>query len=135
MPARIGVDVGGTFTDLIYLDERTGAVRAGKGPSRPAAVDEGVRAVVTATLSPEEIAGAEYFLHGTTVGLNALLERAGARVGAAHHGGIPRRPRGAAPPANRRAGAPALGRPVPRARTTRSAPPAARGRRADDDHR
>jgi len=81
MPARIGVDVGGTFTDLIYLDERTGAVRAGKGPSRPAAVDEGVRAVVTATLSSEEIAGAEYFLHGTTVGLNALLERAGARVG------------------------------------------------------
>ena len=43
MATRIGVDVGGTFTDLIFLDEETGEVSVGKGPSRPAAVDEAVR--------------------------------------------------------------------------------------------
>jgi len=78
MSGRIGVDVGGTFTDLIYLDEATGHVVAGKGPSDPAAVDQAVRAVVQGSIDP---AGADYFLHGTTVGLNALLERKGARVG------------------------------------------------------
>jgi N-methylhydantoinase A len=78
MSGRIGVDVGGTFTDLIYLDEATGRVVAAKGPSNPAAVDQAVRAVVQGSIDP---AGAGYFLHGTTVGLNALLERKGARVG------------------------------------------------------
>jgi N-methylhydantoinase A len=81
MPGRIGVDVGGTFTDLIYLDEATGQVLVGKGPSNPAAVDEAVRSVVSSTVEPSGVAGAGYFLHGTTVGLNALLERRGACVG------------------------------------------------------
>jgi N-methylhydantoinase A len=81
MPGRIGVDVGGTFTDLIYLDEVTGVVHVGKGPSNPAAVDEAVRAVVASSVEPAGVGTSEYFLHGTTVGLNALLERKGARVG------------------------------------------------------
>ena len=81
MPTRIGVDVGGTFTDLIFLDEDTGAVTVGKGPSNPSAVDEAVRGVVSASVDEAAVARAEYFLHGTTVGLNALLERKGARVG------------------------------------------------------
>jgi N-methylhydantoinase A len=81
MSGRIGVDVGGTFTDLVYLDEATGEVSAGKGPSNPAAVDEAVRAVVSDSVEQPGIRGAGYFLHGTTVGLNALLERKGARVG------------------------------------------------------
>ena len=81
MPARIGVDVGGTFTDLIFLDDATGQVTVGKGPSNPSAVDEAVRAVVSSSVDEQGVAGSSYFLHGTTVGLNALLERKGARVG------------------------------------------------------
>src|SRR4051795_12384700 len=81
MPARIGVDVGGTFTDLIFLDDATGQVTVGKGPSNPSAVDEAVRAVVSSSVDEQGVADSSYFLHGTTVGLNALLERRGARVG------------------------------------------------------
>jgi N-methylhydantoinase A len=78
---RIGVDVGGTFTDLIYFDAATGEVTVGKGPSDPAHVDAAVQAVVAGTVPAGELADTTYFLHGTTVGLNALLERRGARVG------------------------------------------------------
>ena len=81
MATRIGVDVGGTFTDLIFFDEETGQVTAGKGPSNPAAVDQAVRSVVSKTLDSADSTRTRYFLHGTTVGLNALLERKGARVG------------------------------------------------------
>jgi N-methylhydantoinase A len=81
MPGRIGVDVGGTFTDLIYLDEASGEVQVAKGPSNPAAVDEAVRSVVQGAVDTAGVRAAGHFLHGTTVGLNALLERKGARVG------------------------------------------------------
>src|SRR3954452_9565816 len=81
MPARIGVDVGGTFTDLIFLDDETGEVKVGKGPSNPSAVDRAVRSVVSSAVDEQGVERASYFLHGTTVGLNALLERKGARVG------------------------------------------------------
>ena len=80
MPARIGVDVGGTFTDLIFLDDETGEVTVGKGPSNPSAVDQAVRSVVSSSVDEQGVERASYFLHGTTVGLNALLERKGARV-------------------------------------------------------
>ena len=78
---RIGIDVGGTFTDLILLDEDTGDVTVGKAPSNPTAVDQAVREVLTGNTEPHQVKRAGYFLHGTTVGLNALLERRGARVG------------------------------------------------------
>jgi N-methylhydantoinase A len=81
MATRIGIDVGGTFTDLILLDEESGEIIVGKGPSDPAAVDQAVRGVLSATVDRSAIERAGYFLHGTTVGLNALLERKGARVG------------------------------------------------------
>ena len=81
MATRIGVDVGGTFTDLIFFDEQTGQVTAGKGPSNPAAVDQAVRSVIDNTLETDDSTRTRYFLHGTTVGLNALLERKGAKVG------------------------------------------------------
>ena len=72
---------GGTFTDLVFLDDETGQVRVGKGPWNPTAVDEAVRAVVAGALGEDELKRTEYVLHGTTVGLNALLERKEARVG------------------------------------------------------
>ncbi len=81
--SRIGVDIGGTFTDLVWVDEVTGAVRVGKlltTPKDPSqAVEEGV-----VTLLHEAGAGAaavRALIHGTTLATNALIERKGARVG------------------------------------------------------
>lgn len=76
----IGVDVGGTFTDLIAHDDHTGETRVAKVPSTPQAPDEGVLAAVTSAIG-ETLDAESFFLHGTTVGLNALLERRGATVG------------------------------------------------------
>src|SRR6476620_776451 len=78
---RLGVDVGGTFTDLIVRDDATGAVLVGKELSSPAAPEEGVLRAVAGTLAAGELARADVFVHGTTVGLNALIERRGATVG------------------------------------------------------
>ena len=81
MATRIGVDIGGTFTDLIFYDDETGAEIIGKVPTTPESPDEGVISAVRGSLAPEQIANSQYFLHGTTVGLNSLLERRGAKVG------------------------------------------------------
>ena len=81
MATRIGVDIGGTFTDLVFFDEESGETREGKVPTVPSAPEQGVLQAIEAFVPPEIIAKAAYFLHGTTVGLNALLERRGAKVG------------------------------------------------------
>src|ERR1700712_2486762 len=78
---RIGVDVGGTFTDLIAHEPSTGAVVVGKQLTSPARPDEGVLEAIAQSLAPEALNDAQTFVHGTTVGLNALLERRGATVG------------------------------------------------------
>ena len=78
MAVRAGVDTGGTFTDLVAYDEQTGELRMAKAlstahdPSR-AVFDSFERA----GLETSEIA---YFVHGTTVATNALIERRGAPV-------------------------------------------------------
>ncbi len=79
---RVGVDVGGTFTDVAALDER-GAIAYAKVSSTPgdqsAGVMEGLRRLLAhAGARPEDV---EVFVHGTTVATNTLLERKGARVG------------------------------------------------------
>ncbi len=79
--SRIGVDVGGTFTDLVSYDEETGAMRVSKVPTTPASPEEGVVAALDETFDERALARSGYFLHGTTVGLNALLTRTGAVVG------------------------------------------------------
>ena len=81
MATRIGVDVGGTFTDLIFYDDASGEVVVAKEPTTPAAPEQGVAAAVAAAVTPEQVRRSEYFLHGTTVGLNSILERRGAVVG------------------------------------------------------
>jgi N-methylhydantoinase A len=82
MATRIGVDIGGTFTDLVVYDDRTGQVTLEKVPTTPAAPEVGcVDAVRRAAARAGVLENCEYFLHGTTVGLNALLERRGATVG------------------------------------------------------
>jgi N-methylhydantoinase A len=78
---RIAVDVGGTFTDLVFYDDRSGETRVGKESTTPSAPEEGVLAVVGSAVPKGSLAAAEYFLHGTTVGLNSLLTRTGAVVG------------------------------------------------------
>jgi len=81
MATRLGVDVGGTFTDLIFYDDETGEIRVGKEPTTPVAPEEGVLAAIAAAVPDERLGVVQYFLHGTTVGLNSLLTRTGAVVG------------------------------------------------------
>ena len=80
---RLGVDVGGTFTDLLLQDDTTGTTWRAKTPSTPQdqsiGVAEGVRLICEkANMKPEDIS---LVLHGTTVATNAVLEGKGARVG------------------------------------------------------
>jgi N-methylhydantoinase A len=76
---RIGVDIGGTFTDLVALDETTGVVVTTKALSTPRELLEGVlRCVDQAGV---RLADCRFVIHGTTIGINALLERKGARTG------------------------------------------------------
>lgn len=81
MATRVGVDIGGTFTDLVYYDESSGEVVVAKVPTTPANPEIGCINAVETGVPPEVLRSADYFLHGTTVGLNALLERQGAKVG------------------------------------------------------
>jgi N-methylhydantoinase A len=83
MAYRLGVDVGGTFTDLLLFNEATGAFWRHKTPSTPADSSVGILTGVDAIcadagITPAEI---ELFLHGTTVATNAVLQGKGARVG------------------------------------------------------
>jgi len=81
MSSRIGVDIGGTFTDLVFFDEESGNVVVEKVPTTPEHPEEGCVQAVRNAVPAELLARSEFFLHGTTVGLNALLERRGAKVG------------------------------------------------------
>ena len=81
MATRIGVDVGGTFTDVIFYDDETGEVRVAKEPTTPAAPEQGVMRAVHQGVPDELVSASSYFLHGMTAGLNALLTRTGATVG------------------------------------------------------
>ena len=78
---RVGVDIGGTFTDVVFSDDSSGEVRIGKVPTVASALEQGVEAGISSLLSREEVAACEYFLHGTTVGTNAILQRSGPMVG------------------------------------------------------
>lgn len=81
MTTRLGVDVGGTFTDLIFYDESSGETRVAKAPTTPAGPERGILDAIAAGVPADRLRQAQFFLHGTTVGLNALLERRGAVVG------------------------------------------------------
>ena len=81
MASRIGVDIGGTFTDLTFYDEATGAVQVAKTATTPQALEEGVLRAVAEAVPAERVGDVEFFMHGTTVALNALLTRSGARTG------------------------------------------------------
>jgi N-methylhydantoinase A len=75
----VGVDIGGTFTDAVAIDPRSGRTRVGKALTVPGNEEEGAHAAIADTgVSTEEIAEV---VHGHTVGINAVLARAGSKVG------------------------------------------------------
>ncbi|MBK5927716.1 hydantoinase/oxoprolinase family protein [Rhodobaculum claviforme] len=75
----IGVDVGGTFTDVFVLDEDTGTVRVAKVPTTRPDQSGGFLAGITGPVP--DLGRVASVVHGTTAGTNALLERKGARIG------------------------------------------------------
>jgi N-methylhydantoinase A len=74
MPTRAAVDIGGTFTDLVYLSEASREVGLGKSSTTPARFEDGVMKVV----GEAELDDVAFLAHGTTVIINALTERKGA---------------------------------------------------------
>ena len=83
---RIGVDIGGTFTDLVLADE-SGRVQVFKVPTVPADPAQGAFDAVAAAAAgvgctvPELLGRTALFVHGSTIATNTVLERSGARVG------------------------------------------------------
>lgn len=80
---RIGVDVGGTFTDFVLANGKTGQLTRYKEPSVPEdpsrSVERGLPALIErAGVSADDI---DLIVHGTTLGLNAIIQRRGARLG------------------------------------------------------
>ncbi len=78
MGVRIGIDTGGTFTDLIGLDDSSGELVLAKTPSTPGKPVNGL--VDTLRASGVELSATQFLILGTTVATNALLQRQGADV-------------------------------------------------------
>ncbi len=76
---RVASDIGGTFTDLAYLDEESGEVGTAKVSTTPAAYAKGV--VETLRKAELSVPDTSYFVHGSTVIINALTERKGVKTG------------------------------------------------------
>jgi N-methylhydantoinase A len=74
----LSADVGGTFTDIAVFDETTGALRLGKTLTTPRRLVSGIATGVDKAGS--SFAEARLFLHGTTVAINTILERSGAKA-------------------------------------------------------
>jgi len=82
MAWRIGVDIGGTFTDVALVDDATGRIGVAKVPTTPADLADGVLAALRAAMERYDVAAADVGLlsHATTVVTNAVLEERGARA-------------------------------------------------------
>ena len=74
---RLSADVGGTFTDIAAFNERTGEFSLGKTLTTPARLVDGIQTGVTK--AGTTFADARLFLHGTTIAINTILERTGAK--------------------------------------------------------
>jgi N-methylhydantoinase A len=75
---RIGIDIGGTFTDLVALDEESGKVSSIKSLTTPGDLSRGVLNCIDEI--GLDLRNTRLVIHGTTVGVNALIERRGART-------------------------------------------------------
>jgi N-methylhydantoinase A len=89
-PYRVGVDVGGTFTDLILMDEASGEFVAAKTPSHPSEPQRAIVAGLRELLDRQGVAVGEVssLINGTTIGLNTLIQRSGAPTGLLVTGGF-----------------------------------------------
>ncbi len=80
---RLGCDIGGTFTDFVLLDDQTGEIRTGKCLTTPRdpsdAVEEGIRGLEKTT--PDFVGKLDELIHGTTLVINSIIERKGAKTG------------------------------------------------------
>ena len=79
---RVGVDVGGTFTDIVILSDEGSLLRIEKVLTTPERPDDAVVEGVKHMLRTEQVPGSDiaYVVHGTTLFTNALIERKGART-------------------------------------------------------
>src|SRR5262245_7048921 len=78
MPLTVAVDIGGTFTDLLGYDPTTGRLVGAKRPTTPAEMSEGVwHCFEAAGVGGADLAA---FVHGSTVAINTIIERSGART-------------------------------------------------------
>src|SRR5438128_548226 len=82
MAWRIGIDIGGTFTDVALIDDASGHVGVAKVPTTPHDLAEGVLGALDTAMRRYQVAAAEVELlsHATTVVTNAILEETGARA-------------------------------------------------------
>jgi N-methylhydantoinase A len=80
---RLGIDVGGTFTDLVLIDDKTGETTYEKVLTTPKDLSMGVLKGLGSVLkmSGASMEDVDYVVHGTTIGTNALIQRKGARTG------------------------------------------------------
>ena len=121
---RIGVDIGGTFTDFILYDAAEGSVQLHKRLTTPSDPSDAALIGLGELVDMARITLADVgeIVHGTTLVTNAVIERKGAKLGLDHDLGLPRHPRNGHGAALRHL------RPVPRfPGTLRAARPPARG--------
>ncbi|MFL5929130.1 MAG: hydantoinase/oxoprolinase family protein [Gaiellaceae bacterium] len=78
MAYRVAMDIGGTFTDFVLMDEEEQITTAGKTSTTPARPEQGVLEGLGQVV--DDLSQISFIVHGTTVGLNAFLERKGTRV-------------------------------------------------------
>ena len=76
---RLAVDTGGTFTDIVFIDDETMQIIVDKVPTTPSDLGKGVLDAIRKINI--DISGVELFIHGTTAGLNTIAQRTGAKVG------------------------------------------------------
>ena len=83
MSYRLGIDVGGTFTDLLLVDEKSGRTWSAKVPSTPKDQSVGVLHGLDRICKQAEIKASaiDHVMHGTTVATNTVLTSSGAKVG------------------------------------------------------
>src|SRR5262249_39501696 len=82
MAWRIGIDIGGTFTDVALIDDATGAIGVAKVPTTPRDLADGVLSALANAIQKYGVASGnvELLSHATTVVTNAILEEKGARA-------------------------------------------------------
>lgn len=81
MTTWFAVDIGGTFTDFVIYDEASGLLNVAKVLSTPDALERAIEDLIEGETLGVSISDASYFIQGTTVGLNTILERTGPTLG------------------------------------------------------